>query len=373
MTRTFELLSRICRSLAPCLLLLLTSCVSMLGSQRTTVAIPERQNYSGAPLTGDISKIEAQTSELHGRYGREYKSEVLNQTTTEFNLRGDVLSVLSCDDEYSQGESRQYAYNDEGRLVMRTEKFASGGYEHRYTLDEYGCVVLHEVYDESGVLESSTSIEYDLRGNDVEYVTRDGIGRERGVVVRIFNEANLLAELIRYSGDEEVRGRETYSYDDAGLLVESVVYEGYDMLQRRVVVEYGDNGCDRVQITYNDQDEVVEHYAESYDAESRLVERCEYDAQGVVVERMSMSYDAAGRKLSETLLGADDKPLKVRTYSYNEDGLLAEEVEDDLQQKTYSLVVYAYDDRGNLVEERAYLTKYKVPQYIVEYAITYRE
>ena len=353
--------------------LTMTACVGLLESQRVSIEIPERQNYAGAKLTGDIAKIEAVSSELEGRFGREYKSEMLNQTTTEFNMRGDVLSVVSVDDEYPEAESRVYTYNDEGRLVGRVENFSGGCYEHRYTLDEYGCVILDELYSDNGILESRTSIEYDNRGNDVEYVTSDIVSNTTNIVVRLFDDNNLCTEVIRYSGNDEVRSRETYAYDAMGRVVESVMYEGYDLLQTKVCSAYGDNGLDVDRTTYDDVGGVIAHEAQLYDDAGRLVERCQYDASGATIERVVLGYNESGNKISETTFASDDKPIVVRSYLYSDDGLLVEEIEDDILHNSYSVIVYAYDDKHNLIEERAYLTRYKIPQYIVEYAITYRE
>ena len=63
--------------------------------------------------------------------GLEYKGELLNQTTTEFNLRGDVESIVSVDDMLYAGESSIFEYDDKGRLVSASNSYAGALFEHQ--------------------------------------------------------------------------------------------------------------------------------------------------------------------------------------------------------------------------------------------------
>ena len=88
--------------------LLMASCVGMLGSQRVSVEIPERQNWNGATLHGDIAQIEEISTELTGRYGAEAMGDEQGRTTTVFNLRGDVLTITTIDAEVAGTDDAEF-------------------------------------------------------------------------------------------------------------------------------------------------------------------------------------------------------------------------------------------------------------------------
>ena len=351
--------------------LLFGSCAGLYVSERVALAVPERQNWSGVKINGDIERIEAQSFELLGYSGYEYKGELLNQTTTEFNLRGDVVSVVSVDDQMPDSESYSYTYDSEGRLVGKVISFGSSSDEHRYTLDEYGCITVDEIYTDGGELDSRITISYDNAGNDVEHVATNRVGRTTFVQQRHYDQNNQCVEELYSDGDSEVRSRVTTTYDAEGRKLSVVTYEGRNLLKSSVEYAYVDGEV--LCTTYDESGAFVSKVGERVDAEGRVVEATSYDAQGAIISRDATVYDAEGRIVEQNTTNGAEEVVVNKVYEYDENGCLVKLTENDLQIPALTVFVYTYDDQLNLVKERCYMGKYLVCQYVIEYNITYRE
>ena len=70
---------------------------------------------------------------------------------------------------------------------------------------------------------------------------------------------------------------------------------------------------------------------------------------------------------------ANDVVLSIKSSRYNDKGLVVEFIDDDRFHGQYTIMNYSYDDKGNLVEEVCYYGSRRVPQFVIEYDITYRE
>ncbi len=350
-----------------------SSCAEMFGTQRVSVEIPERQNWTGVTLHGDIAKIEALSYELEGRLGLEYKGELLNQTTTEFNLRGDVESVVSVDDMLYAGESSTFEYDNHGRLVSTSNSYAGASFEHRYTLDDYGCIVVDELYLENGLLDSRKIVEYDRKGNDVEYRSVDGFGNINYVQNRTFDDNNRLIEVVIADGNDQVRSREVYTYDAEGRKTGITAYEGYDMLKSREEFIYGESGESVEHKCFSDLDELLSRTIERYDAEGRLVELASYLTLETPESTKRITYDEVGRKSEERTTNAAGVDTLVASYKYDENGNVVEVREQNIAERSLVVTIYVYDEKQNLKEEREYSGALLESQSITEYVITYRE
>lgn len=351
--------------------LLLGSCADMRDNQRVALEIPMRQNWSGVELFGDIERIEARSYELLGYYGFDYKGELLNQTTTEFNLRGDVVSSTSIDDQTLNNESMSYTYNADGRLVGKVASFGSSMDEHRYTLDRYGCVVVDELYANGGELESVVKIDYDRAGNDVKHLAMNRLGNTTFVQSRVYDAANRCVEVIFSDGEEQVRSRETVTYDGAGRKTEVTSYEGYDIVKSRAEYLYGDSEV--ICTTYDEVGAFVSKVGERYDENGLVVESVTYNANDEVVSKIVTEYNEQGRVALVRQSDCNDALLSLKVYEYDANGSLIKLSEEDKQLKSLSVILYSYDEHKNLVKERCYMGKYLVSQYVTEYEITYRE
>lgn len=347
------------------------SCAGLFVSERVAQAVPERQNWSGAKINGDIERIEAQSFELLGYSGYEYKGELLNQTTTEFNLRGDVVSVVSVDDQMLDNESYSYTYDSDGRLVGKVASYGNTSDEHRYTLDEYGCVTVDEIYTNGGELDSRVTISYDNAGNDVEHIATNRVGRTTFVQQRLYDQNNQCVEVIYIDGESEVRSRVTIAYDAEGRKIGVVTYEGRNTQRGRVEYEYADN--ETICTTYDDSDSFVSKVGERVDSEGRVVEAASYDAEGAIISRNLTTYDAEGRIAEQSTINRDEELVLSKKYEYDENGCLVRFTEDDKQTPSLTVILYTYDEQHNLIKERCYMGKYLVSQYVTEYNITYRE
>ena len=349
------------------------SCAEMLGTQRVNVDIPERQNWKGVTLHGDIAKIEALSYELEGRLGLEYKGELLNQTTTEFNLRGDVESIVSVDDMLYAGESSIFEYDEKGRLVSASNSYAGAMFEHRYTLDDYGCVVVDELYLENGLLDSRKIVEYDRKGNDVEYRSVDSFGNVNYVQNRTFDDKNHLIEVVIADGDDQVRSREVYTYDAEGRKIGVAAYEGYDMLKSREEFIYGQAGESVEHKRFSDLDELQSRTIERYDSEGRLVEVASYLTLDTPESTKRIVYDESGHKSEERTTNSAGVDTLVVTYKYDANGNVVETREQNIAEKSLLVTLYSYDEKQNLKEEREYSGAMLESQSVTEYVITYRE
>lgn len=349
------------------------SCAEMLGTQRVSVEIPERQNWKGVTLHGDIAKIEALSYELEGRYGLDYKGELLNQTTTEFNVRGDVESIVSVDDMLYASESYTFKYDESGRLISTSNSYAGDSFEHRYTLDDYGCIIVDELYLGNGLLDSRTLVEYDRKGNDVEYTSLDSFGNINYVQNRTFDDLNRLTEVVIADGNDQVRSREVYTYDTQGRKVAVVTYEGYDLLKSREAFVYGESGDSVEHSTYSDLDELTGRTVERFDAEGRLSEVVTYVVAETPESTKRIIYDESGRKSEERVSNGQGVETLVVTYKYDANGNIIEAREQNIAERSLRLTTYAYDEKQNLTEEREYSGLYLESQSITEYQITYRE
>lgn len=349
------------------------SCAEMLGTQRVNVDIPERQNWKGVTLHGDIAKIEALSYELEGRLGLEYKGELLNQTTTEFNLRGDVESIVSVDDMLYAGESSIFEYDEKGRLVSASNSYAGALFEHRYTLDDYGCVVVDELYLENGLLDSRKIVEYDRKGNDVEYRSVDSFGNVNYVQNRTFDDKNHLIEVVIADGDDQVRSREVYTYDAEGRKIGVAAYEGYDMLKSREEFIYGQAGESVEHKRFSDLDELQSRTIERYDSEGRLVEVASYLTLDTPESTKRIVYDESGCKSEERTTNSAGVDTLVVTYKYDANGNVVETREQNNAEKSLLVTLYSYDEKQNLKEEREYSGAMLESQSVTEYVITYRE
>ena len=349
------------------------SCAEMFGTQRLSAEIPERQNWKGTTLHGDIAKIEALSYELEGRLGLEYKGELLNQTTTEFNLRGDVESIVSVDDMFYASESYTFKYDDQGRLVSTSNSYAGASFEHRYTLDDYGCVVVDELYLENGLLDSRKIVEYDRKGNDVEHRSVDSFGNVNFVQNRTFDDMNRLVEVVIADGDDQVRSREVYTYDAEGRKTGVTAYEGYDILKSREEFIYGQAGESVEHKCFSDLDELLSRTIERYDAEGRLIEVASYLALETPESIKRISYDESGRKSEERTVNSEGVDTLVVTYKYDANGNVVETREQNIAERSLLVTLYTYDEKQNLKEEREYSGAMLESQSVTEYVITYRE
>lgn len=351
---------------------LMASCAEMLGSsQRVAVVVPERQNWNGVELHGDIEKIESHSYELEGYFGFEELGELLNQTTTEFNLRGDVVSIVSVDDQLFNNESYTYTYDRDGHLVGKVVSFGSSSDEHRYTLDKYGCVVVDELYAEGGELSSRVTITYDNAGNDINHLSVDAFGNTKLVQDRAYDENNRCVEITFTDGDDQVRTRETIAYDAEGRKMCVVNYEGYDIVKSKVEYLYRDNEV--VCTTYDDMGAFFSKSSERFDAEGRLVEKVAYDAQDAVISKTETTYNEQGKVATVCQTGKNGLIMSLKSYEYDAKGCLVKFTEDDKQSASLTVILYSYDEHLNLVKERCYMGKLLVSQYVTQYNITYRQ
>lgn len=396
--------------------LLMCGCVSMLGSQRVSVEIPERQNWNGATLHGDIAQIEEISTELTGRYGAETMGDEQGRTTTVFNLRGDVLTITTMDAEVAgtddaefdeifremmaeelieadttsmdnvevaantaEAEARvmitegyTYTYDEDGYLLSSLYSYDGGAMEHRYTLDDYGCVVLDEQYEDSGKLETRTRIIYDDCGNEIERIVENGEGRVTLKVALIYDDANRCVEELRYDEYDELQRRMERKYDAQGRIEEILTFDAYDMSDGSTKYSYGENGRDVEYTVYDAAGEFEERVVERYDVSGNILEHGRYDAEGKVIESSLRTYDEANKLTEVRRIVNGDNLLSVSTYKYDDSGRMIEAVDEDKLYATYLTTVYNYDEQGNLVEERVYSGKKREPQYVIEYVISYR-
>ena len=397
--------------------LIMTACVGMLGSQRVSVEIPERQNWSGVTLHGDIAQIEEISTELTGRYGAEHKGDEQGRTVTVFNLRGDVLTITTMDAEVAGTDDAEfdeifkqmvaeelliesdttsmdnvevaantaeaeakamitegytYTYDEDGYLVGSLYSYDGGVVEHRYKLDEYGCVVLDEQLEDSGKLESRTYIKYDNRGNEAERRTEDGDGRTMLKVVYEYDNADRCIEELRYNDLDELQRRIEKQYDNSGRITQILTFDAYDMSDGSIKYTYGDNDRDTEYTSFDSSGAFEERVVERYDAAGNLLEHGRYDADDKVIEATLHSYDDTGRLIELRRMVNGDSLLSVSTYKYDADGRLIEATDEDKLYKSYLTTTYKYDEHHNLVEERVYSGKKREPQYVIEYVISYR-
>jgi hypothetical protein len=103
------------------------------------------------------------------------------------------------------------------------------------------------------------------------------------------------------------------------------------------------------------------------------VEHTTYDAKGAIIERQANVYDANNNVVEQVVTTANDVVLKVVTNKYDDKGLLVQAIEDDRLHGKYDMMLYAYDSQNNLIRETNYYGKRLEPQFVIEYAITYRE
>ena len=349
-------------------LLGLVSCTEMLNTQRVALEIPERQNWNGGALYGDIERIEAKSYELEGQLGFEHNGELLSQTTTEFNLRGDVVSVVYVGDSMVDDES--YTYDKSGRLVGKVVNYGFTRDEHRYKLDNYGCVVVDEFYSDEGMLDSSVAISYDRAGNDIQHISTDRFGNTRFVQDRVYDENNNCTEFIFSNGDDQVRQRETFVYDDLGRKVSFALYEGYDVLKSRVEYNYSDD--EMVSTVFDSAGDMFSKSVERYDAAGRVVELVSYNCDDVVVSKCVTTYDEQGRVVEVRTTDGGDELLSTKSYEYDANGCCVKRTEEDKQASSLTVVLYSYDEHKNLVKERCYMGNYLVAQYVIEYDLVYR-
>ena len=340
-------------------------------SNRVCVELEERQNWDGAKLYGDIATIAETSYELAGSYGRTVKTELISQKLVEFNERGDLLLSVEYDIDSTLIEKLEYRYDTKGYLAEYVNHGDGYKFSNRYLRDDYGAIVERDLLKADGSIEMRYTSVYDSSGNVVENVDYDSDGMVVNHVVTKYDKANRPVEVKRFARSGEILRRDVYSYDAQGRVAETLVYDTFDALEGHQVYTYGENGLDKECVTYNANSAVDSRVVERYDERGNLVELINYDG-GVVVESIQNIFDEANNIVEERRTTTNGVVLSLKNYKYNEAGLLIEYIDDDKFHGQYNVTSYRYDDKNNLIEEMSYAGARRVPQYVVEYVITYR-
>ncbi len=341
-------------------------------THRSQLTLSERQNWDGAKLNGNISQIVENSYELAGSYGRTVKTELISQKLIEFNERGDLIASVEYDIDSLLIERKEYQYDDRGYTIYDASQGDGYKFANRYTRDEYGYVVDRDLLKGDGSLDIRYAYKYDGFGNLEETILYDAQGDVESGIVTSYDDSNRPAEVLRYTRHGQLQRRETFIYAANGNLSEHLIYDEYDNLDGRHVYTYGINGRDEECTSYDGNGMFESRVSQRYDENDNLVEYTTYDADGAVIERKSCTYDSLNH-IVEEYRTTNDTVLSICKYVYDDKGLLIEYIDDDKFHGQFSVVTYRYDDMGNVVEEVGYSGERRIAQYVVEYAITYRE
>ena len=362
---------RLTAILALAMISFMVSCGNHEG--RAHLELEERQNWEGVELYGDIANIVETSYELAGSYGRTVKTELISKKYVEFNERGDLRLSVEYDVDSLLLEKIEYTYDHKGYLAEHQYQGDGYKFSNRYLRDDYGYVVERTLLKGDGTVDIHYAMTYDKKGNLHERVDYDSNGLVVGRVCTQYNDDNKPVESQRYNGGGELKRREVYTYDAAGRLSEYLACDALDVVESRQEYTYGDNGRDEDVVVYDANGAFESHVARRYDSNDNLIELITYNADGTVVESSATLYNANNQVIEVRHIAANDDVLSLKSYIYDDNGLLVEFTDDDIFHDQYTVTRYRYDKKNNLVEETCFATPRRIAQYVVEYAITYRD
>ena len=292
--------------------LMLLGTSSLLSAQEKQTTYRNGQKYTEYtfPLKGDVEQIEIFGFYINPDDGKEYPRDT---TLIRFNANGDVTYICPYVDSrytdvYSPTELR-FQYNNLGYNTLMREIVDTG----------------------------FSDIVY-----DTHYTYNDDWQKIRGE---------------NYNEDGGIIYTEEYFYDSQGYLTHEKYIRGDE------------------QVIY------------TYDADMNVIEIEEY-YNGKLNSKTHRTYNQDGKPAQETVYKSNRSgELEINqktTYFYTENGCLSSSESrspipeifskkaKDFRTETYDLQTYKCDSYGNVIEKTYYQTDSSVPEYRIEYRISYR-
>lgn len=255
----------------------------------------------------------------------------------EPNLRGSVRRMIVVEEVVTgssasaQGEEsrRQEFEFDEGRLVRQNN------------------------YVPKDQLAWESTFEYDDAGNIVQWISRDGQGREKWRYEYSYGADGLLEREVLRNGGGRIEEVLVYDYSE-GDLVEEIQYGSTNSVRWRKV--YSSNNDERLRtwsLFYPDGTR-LKQVKEQYDDRGRLVKEIHREGLGTV--SLEITYDYGLWSVPRLVSVFDGEGSLVRREDRRLDvgGNVVEEhvSRGDLTDRSELLREYEYDRRGNWVRKR---------------------
>lgn len=212
------------------------------------------------------------------------------------DLSTDTEEFYKYDNENSLIEKSVFLYNENNLTINAVSEY-----------NEDGKVFERRIYNPKNELERKIIIEYDLNGNEIQYLA--------------YNEVGYCVE--KYIHE--------YEYDTKGNILENLYYENDGSLYEKEVYKYNDDSKLIEYIFCNYSTDFESNYTEIYDEKGNLFKKTKFDLDG--------------------------NPIEIITYKYNNRNDKTESCYQYLHNNTESLYLQEYDENNSLVKLETYKNK----------------
>lgn len=211
-----------------------------------------------------------------------------------------------------------------------------------------GDLLEHLTYAEDGSLSSSTTYEYDARGNCILETRR---GREsEGKTAWVYDGDGRKIERSIYDAEGSLSSKAVRSHQPDGSILQTTDYFKKKAPDGRTVDKL--DSSERVlESNHRDGRKEVYHYG----ADGAKAERTSYDQKGGVKNRVAWSYDAGKRAGEVSYFRGDGSPQWTLSHSNNQSGHLIKSEYAGKAGHATSQHDFEYDATGNWIKRTSVL------------------
>jgi hypothetical protein len=216
-------------------------------------------------------------------------------------------------------------------------------------LDEKGNVIEEAKYSADETLEEKNSYSFNDQGKLMSHMLFYALDNvtEKRVLTR--NAEGLLVEEIKYYGDDAGE-RTTYGYNEKNLVTRIERFDEEGDFAGCEEMSYDPAGSLSERITFDAERKILSKIRFSPPVENK-VEEIESDADGKIISKTMIQFDEKGKELSTVQTNPDGKLISSIRNVYNEKGNVVEKVYKDYYSKTFT---YSYNDRDLLAVQELF-------------------
>lgn len=267
-----------------------------------------------------------------------------------------IRSVLrSSNDDVVEYLSWATNYNSKGLQLDELKYFIDGEVEehHRYSYNDEGHIILHEVSLPDDGIEESFITERNVHGWPLSIVKMYGDDPGEKTTYE-YNESGQPTKIIQHDADGELDSSEEIAYDSHG-----------NMLERIINAPTADRPYRKIVFNYNEKNLLV--VAEEFDAGNSSIGRHEYAYNDDGLETKLLQLNEQGKKTAEVIseyneIGKVTRKVsrgfytRISNFEYDELGRIIEESLSDENGFVISRSNFEYNENGELIGEIVYET-----------------
>ncbi len=233
-------------------------------------------------------------------------------------------------------------FSEKGNLVLHEVYEQAGVVDHRsiFRYTPKGDLLAEILYKSDGTLWETTTYVRSKKGKleEIHHQYEDGSstithisGNKSEEIIRIQDEKNVLDSLTHkqfdaegrlvketvLNGEEETEQELHFKYDEEGRLIERLDIDAKNEVQIKYSLRYDHMGNLTTKLGITQEGKIAERHSYQYDAEGKLIEERENGLQ------VQYTYDQDGKCIKEETLNAQGVPEATRHFSYNKEGLLS--------------------------------------------------